>query len=835
MKSKVFFIMILILLAAQFGAAQGAFVVYEGAESTHNVDLHSGNEYLWEVYKDLNPDIPAEPTEFYFVGPDNTNSVTVHWVRAGFYYLKVTETDPDGCTNVKALAVSVVSNSRTIGFSRLNSNDCFSTIDNGFNVEVEAIDNGGNPLESSFYPLQVSFTVNGTTYSQSLAYNNQFIQITENMFADTPDADVTVTVEITEAADNQNGGIQPSNRAVHKRIIFAVPKIQFTNSTSGIVQGTTFTHSVVLTTGNANNAEYTWSVQPANSTSSDLSLITGSTADITWDGPIGNYTLTVSVRDGNGCVGDPISQQIKIVEPDALIISAGPDTIIGSCNPYQLQAWVSDTKGLSYSWQSSDNLDDPTILNPVFTPGNTTTFILTVTTSEGVNVMDTVTIDVAEIYADAGEDRIIEEDETVQLDGSASVGEQIEHLWSTVDGTIISGENTATPTVIGAGTYYLDIVDSYACIDTDSVVVIETEKPLLIFAGNDTIIASCNAFELQAWVSDTTGLSYLWEPADNLDDATLLNPVFTPENTTTFILTVTTSEGMNVMDTVEVLVEEIGADAGGDIYMTEGSLTLLDGLGSFGVNISYSWTTDDGKIESGADTESPVVSGFGVYYLEVLDLFGCIDIDSVIVEEYVDPGIPIEPEHIFNALDDYDTTKYQTEVIIDVLDNDTCSQDDIDKSSLTISKTPFSGTAYVDYEKYTVHYRPNNGFSGSDYFEYQICDSIQNCRKAYVFVEVLGMTLKIPNAFTPNGDNINDYFEIKGIEFYSGNSLSVVNRWGKVVYEARNYGIDTEPKFWDGTWQKGGDGKGLPTGTYFYVLDLGNGEKPIAGSVYIDR
>jgi len=141
--------MILILLAAQFGAAQGGYVVYEGAESTHSVDNHPGSTYLWEVYKNFNPDIPAEPTEFYFVGPDNTNSIAVHWVRAGIYYLKVTETDPDGCTNVKALAISVVSNNRTIGFSSLNSNECYSTTDNSFNLEIEAFDNVGNPLDAS--------------------------------------------------------------------------------------------------------------------------------------------------------------------------------------------------------------------------------------------------------------------------------------------------------------------------------------------------------------------------------------------------------------------------------------------------------------------------------------------------------------------------------------------------------------------------------------------------------------------------------------------------------------------------------------------------------------
>jgi len=95
----------------------------------------------------------------------------------------------------------------------------------------------------------------------------------------------------------------------------------------------------------------------------------------------------------------------------------------------------------------------------------------------------------------------------------------------------------------------------------------------------------------------------------------------------------------------------------------------------------------------------------------------------------------------------------------------------------------------------------------------------------------------IPDAFSPNGDGINDFFEIVGIEKYPGNSITIVNRWGNRVYEAKNYGIDTNPVFWDGFANTGSTflGNELPSGTYYYMLDLGNGENPIAGSIYLDR
>ena len=86
-------------------------------------------------------------------------------------------------------------------------------------------------------------------------------------------------------------------------------------------------------------------------------------------------------------------------------------------------------------------------------------------------------------------------------------------------------------------------------------------------------------------------------------------------------------------------------------------------------------------------------------------------------------------------------------------------------------------------------------FLGSDVFEYRICNYSEKCDQAHVYVYVTTAPFFIPEAFTPNGDNINDYFEILGIELYEGNKLTVMNRWGKKVYEAVNYGISTRNNF----------------------------------------
>ncbi len=98
---------------------------------------------------------------------------------------------------------------------------------------------------------------------------------------------------------------------------------------------------------------------------------------------------------------------------------------------------------------------------------------------------------------------------------------------------------------------------------------------------------------------------------------------------------------------------------------------------------------------------------------------------------------------------------------------------------------------------------------------------------------------EIFNGITPNGDGINDFFEIKGIENYPNNNLKVFNRWGVLVFETENYGTGNVLF----TGQSDGRAtiakeRALPTGTYFYSLKfIGDnpGEEVYSGYLYISR
>ncbi|MBK0381916.1 PKD domain-containing protein [Pedobacter sp. SD-b] len=94
-----------------------------------------------------------------------------------------------------------------------------------------------------------------------------------------------------------------------------------------------------------------------------------------------------------------------------------------------------------------------------------------------------------------------------------------------------------------------------------------------------------------------------------------------------------------------------------------------------------------------------------------------------------------------------------------------------------------------------------------------------------VFVKVL-LLPEIPNTFTPNGDGVNDTWDIKYLSSYPSMTVQVFNRYGNLVYNSKSY---TTP--WDGKFNN----KDLPEGLYYYIITAKQGELKYSGSVLIVR
>ncbi len=113
--------------------------------------------------------------------------------------------------------------------------------------------------------------------------------------------------------------------------------------------------------------------------------------------------------------------------------------------------------------------------------------------------------------------------------------------------------------------------------------------------------------------------------------------------------------------------------------------------------------------------------------------------------------------------------------------------------------------------------------------DYGICDTVMlsvNVELANSVDEanpVDGLT--IYNAFSPNGDGVNDYFTIEGLQQFPGSKLSIFSRNGRKLFSVENYSND-----WGGSWGS----NHLPNGTYFYVLELKEGQN-LKGFVQVER
>ena len=148
------------------------------------------------------------------------------------------------------------------------------------------------------------------------------------------------------------------------------------------------------------------------------------------------------------------------------------------------------------------------------------------------------------------------------------------------------------------------------------------------------------------------------------------------------------------------------------------------------------------------------------------------------------PDTLVEPEEILNFTD------LSSSEISEIIDYYWTFGDGASSTQLNPSY------AYAEYGTYVVTLAIEDEFGCTDTTARQV---------------LVKYPFKIPEAFSPNGDGINDYFVIHGLEEFPNSGLQIFNRWGAIVYESSNY-------------QSNWAGEDVIEGTYFYVLKLSNGE-----------
>lgn len=183
---------------------------------------------------------------------------------------------------------------------------------------------------------------------------------------------------------------------------------------------------------------------------------------------------------------------------------------------------------------------------------------------------------------------------------------------------------------------------------------------------------------------------------------------------------------------------------------------------------------------------------------------------------------------VLDAIDDHATTNVQNSIVVDVLNNDLYdASHTIAINSIT---QPENGQAILVGDQ--INYIPNDGFNGIDQFSYTLCNQSGICDVALVTVEVKACDLIVPDAFSPNGDGVNEFYTIGNISCYNTSKIIIFNRWGNQVWSDENL---SDSQGWDGRFEK--NGEALPDGTYFYVLYYGNegSQQDLSGYITLRR
>lgn len=392
-------------------------------------------------------------------------------------------------------------------------------------------------------------------------------------------------------------------------------------------------------------------------------------------------------------------------------------------------------------------------------------------------------------------------------------------------------ENEIKVKWIQSGDYYLQVLVTTAsgCINRKAWHFrVDENHPIARINGpSKRIVANCNTegIGLDASASTGDGLIYKWTPSVYLDIPSISKPKFYPGLTTRYFLTVTDSHGLSDTSSVLIVVADPPkAITDKNVFVdTPEAGILLNGSKSTGSGLRYLWSSKKGNILKGETESKATVRGIGTYYLQVTDSLGCSNRDSVVVGLYI------------QAINDSTEITANESVTINVLRND-FPIGALDPSSLTIITPPLHGIASLAGDSLVI-YQPETSYAGNDEFVYQVCDYSGMCDNAKVLVLVNDLPFFIPEAFSPNGDGLNDLFVIKGLEKFRRAQIEIFNRWGNVVYRSENYGTGPDRDgYWNGVAASGLriESGPVPSGTYYYILKI-NGQRNISGAIYLDR
>ena len=543
------------------------------------------------------------------------------------------------------------------------------------------------------------------------------------------------------------------------------------------------------------NSVYTWTT-PISTTVIGNPIISSAT---------GIYSVVIT-NTLNGCSTSATTPStVEVIADSGIpVITLSANSLSITCSNTTPSVSISTTATpVSYNWTPTSGIvpGTETTANPVFNAAGSYSVVVTNTVSgcatsivgNVVTVSLDNTIPVITLSSATNDGTITCSNSNVSITPTITPSSDLTYTWSPSAGLSTSA-NQANATFTAAGVYTLAVTNTLTgCVSanntastftvnldvtpvTATISAISTNSLIGCGAGNSSVTLGSNAT-----TANTPIIS--WLPG----------PVLSPNLnvTTAGVYTLVVVDAVNGCSvTTQYTVDGSttppqGVNAGANATIPCGSTTItLNGITTT-TNTNYSWSGPSAtSIVTGSTTLNPVVSEVGDYTLTVTDnSTGCSSTSTVnITQAIATASITANPTTGLSPLDVAFTGS--------------------GVGSPTFRWNFGNGTS--------TNQNPNNTFTTGTYTVVLTTTSGTCTATASVVIVVEdGLTIEIPNVFTPNGDGTNDVFTIKstGVKEIS---LQIFNRWGQKLYE-----FTGSKASWDGITPNGGL---APDGTYFYFV-----------------
>ena len=515
------------------------------------------------------------------------------------------------------------------------------------------------------------------------------------------------------------------------------------------------------------------------------------------------FDLTQEMTFADGC---QVNYQYGLtVRPQPGILYADPEICLGG------QANLVATSGVSYHWQGP-GITDPSLPVQQVSPIATASFSVTVVDTVGCLGVDTTLVSVLPLpLADAGGDTVFCPGDLLQL--HAIFQADYDYLWMPFGN--LSDPNVADPELLAPipGAYTLTVTDPFNCQDVDTIQVTFGAPPNLSIAGDDMICLG-NSTLLTA----SGAVAYAWSPAAAVEclDPPLCDSVsVAPPGTTIYSVTGISDSGcpaelsltimvidsnMITIDTIEtcagtpVSVHDLLTDVAGfycDTTVLANECLFIDCID---LRVSDTTYTPIEETICAGDTlwfGERFYLDPGVYFDTLTDLAGCDSVFRIELQNFPIPGIVVDPPNANILLGESVALSVEGEGVSFFWEPG---------SSLSCQECPTPLATPEESTEYLL----------TVVDEYGCSRTLSVPVTVSVICDV--SLVEIPNAFTPDGDGVNDAFGLLvGENLVEVRSLEIWNRWGEAVYSGAGPTAQ-----WDGTQ----DGEQANMDVYLYRIQF---------------